>query len=59
MATDAIGIIAIVVVRIVLLLAFSLVNAFLPAMHLALVCLVTVVAIVGIVLLALSLKNRD
>ena len=59
METDAIGIIAIVVVRIVLLLAFSLVNAFLPAMHLALVCLVAVVAIVGIVLLALSLKNRD
>ena len=59
METDAIGIIAIVVVRIVLLLAFSFVNAFLQAMHLALVCLVAVVAIVGIVLLALSLKNRD
>ena len=60
MEDTAIGIVAVVVVLgIVLLYAFSLVNAFTPELITALVCTVAIIAIVGIVLLALSLKNRE
>jgi low temperature requirement protein LtrA len=56
----AVGLIAVtVVLGIVLLLAFSLVGAFLPELMMVLVAIVAIVAVVAISLMALTFKNRD
>ena len=60
MEVNAIGIIAVVVVLgIILLYAFSLVDAFTPELIMFLVCIVALAAIFGIVMLALAIKNRE
>jgi len=57
---SAIGVVAFVVVLgIVLLRAFSFVEALGPEFMLALIAIITVLAIFGIVVVALAFKNRD
>ena len=57
---SAIGVVAfVVVVGIILLCAFSIVEALTPAFLAALVAIVALVAIYAIVFAALAFKNRD
>jgi hypothetical protein len=59
-ANLGIGIVAVaVVIGIVLLCAFSFVDAFTPELNTALVCVVAIVAIFAIVLMAFAFKNRE